>query len=294
MNETKRLDWLGICHLPEPPPTTPTWIPNLSAFIEGTFGAGYTAGGTTAKVEFPNDRVLTVEGTLLTTVGNIIHIDCPITDSPTAARQIYDEVRRVALLILSSSKSDMYPCGGSVIEAFCRTIFCNDFAEHYFSQRPKIVLRFKDAFAGLLRLIKNPMDISEDLASKAGEKMLMNLISRNLFSTDEGYMGLASKSVRSGDQVSVLLGCKIPMVLRPSDGGYLNVVGPCYINGFGDGEALLGPLPPGWKRIDYKKGYNVFTHDKTKTYDLNDPRLSGMPEGWQIFGDIKDNPPLPR
>lgn len=47
--------------------------------------------------------------------------------------------------------------------------------------------------------------------------------------------------VRIGDHVAILLGCDVPTVLRRT--GIENahhIIGCCYINGFMNGEALLG------------------------------------------------------
>ena len=70
----------------------------------------------------------------------------------------------------------------------------------------------------------------------------INLISRNLrgrtlMITKNGYLGLAPSSAAQGDIIAVLLGCRSPMVLRPS-GSLYQVVGACNIHDIMKGEVM--------------------------------------------------------
>ncbi|CZR66684.1 related to heterokaryon incompatibility protein [Phialocephala subalpina] len=64
-------------------------------------------------------------------------------------------------------------------------------------------------------------------------------MSRRLMTTNDGNTGMVPCRTGRGDQIWVLLGCSIPMVLRKRlDGTSFDVVGECYLNGFMHGEAL--------------------------------------------------------
>ncbi|KAK1829991.1 heterokaryon incompatibility protein-domain-containing protein [Podospora conica] len=64
---------------------------------------------------------------------------------------------------------------------------------------------------------------------------------RRLMVTDTGLVGMAPKRAQKGDVVCVLLGCSIPLVLRPSPGGAtFTLVGECYLDGYMNGEILQG------------------------------------------------------
>ncbi|KAM7210329.1 Heterokaryon incompatibility protein (HET) domain containing protein [Rhypophila decipiens] len=69
-----------------------------------------------------------------------------------------------------------------------------------------------------------------------------------LFETQKGFAGLCMDiPVALGDQVMVLLGCDIPMLLRPDETPACHkVISPCYLHGFMNGEALFGPLKLPW------------------------------------------------
>ena len=65
--------------------------------------------------------------------------------------------------------------------------------------------------------------------------------------TRSGFLGLGPTGVRGGDVVAVLLGCGVPLVLRPEGGGAgggravghkYRVVGECYVHGLMDGEGV--------------------------------------------------------
>jgi hypothetical protein len=65
---------------------------------------------------------------------------------------------------------------------------------------------------------------------------------RRMFISKEKTVGLAPWDAEQGDIICVLLGCRFPVVLRPrgpSDNYYV-LVGEAYIEGFMDGEAIVG------------------------------------------------------
>ncbi|KAL1610779.1 hypothetical protein SLS60_002450 [Paraconiothyrium brasiliense] len=62
-------------------------------------------------------------------------------------------------------------------------------------------------------------------------------IRRRLFSTWKGYLGMVQHDALPTDVVCILYGCSMPMVLRPSEGGFL-LVGECYLHGLMEGEAF--------------------------------------------------------
>jgi hypothetical protein len=61
--------------------------------------------------------------------------------------------------------------------------------------------------------------------------------------TSRTLVGLVPRKAEPGDQVCILYGCSVPVVLRRVDGGFWELVGEAYVDGFMDGEAftLLGP-----------------------------------------------------
>lgn len=64
---------------------------------------------------------------------------------------------------------------------------------------------------------------------------------RRLVTLSTGHFGAAPVTIRPGDAIYVVLGCSIPIVLRPEgEDGYFNVIGECYVDGLMNGEAMAG------------------------------------------------------
>ncbi|KAF2804802.1 uncharacterized protein BDZ99DRAFT_480825 [Mytilinidion resinicola] len=59
----------------------------------------------------------------------------------------------------------------------------------------------------------------------------------SIFLTSTGYVGLGPFGICEGDQICILLGAKLPLVIR-SAGDTYQVVGPCFIYGMMDGEMM--------------------------------------------------------
>lgn len=60
---------------------------------------------------------------------------------------------------------------------------------------------------------------------------------RGFATTRSGYIGLVSPKAQVGDLIVVIMGARIPFVIRKAQGGYL-LVGDAYVHGLMEGEAL--------------------------------------------------------
>jgi hypothetical protein len=62
---------------------------------------------------------------------------------------------------------------------------------------------------------------------------------RRLMTTNSGNIGVVSGRAQKGDQIWVLLGCSVPVVLRKRDGEQsCEVIGECYLQGYMQGEIM--------------------------------------------------------
>ena len=61
---------------------------------------------------------------------------------------------------------------------------------------------------------------------------------RRLVTTFGGYLGLVPAATRAGDTIAVLMGCDVPLILRPKGGDTCrcSVIGECYVHGIMSGE----------------------------------------------------------
>ncbi|PSN60391.1 HET-domain-containing protein [Corynespora cassiicola Philippines] len=62
-------------------------------------------------------------------------------------------------------------------------------------------------------------------------------LSRRLFTTKKGYVGMARQDVLLTDIICILYGCSMPVLLRRINNGY-QLVGECYVHGLMEGGAL--------------------------------------------------------
>ena len=85
--------------------------------------------------------------------------------------------------------------------------------------------------------VYNPTDQQRRALSWA-----MNVLAwRRLTGTEMGRIGLTPAVALLGDKIAVLVGCSVPMVLRPCQDGW-NIIGECYVHGVMDGEVLEGKI----------------------------------------------------
>jgi hypothetical protein len=68
------------------------------------------------------------------------------------------------------------------------------------------------------------------------QKMTLT-ISRRLFKTEKGYLGLGPRSLKKEDEVALLKGGMVPLVIRKTDNNF-ELVGDCYVHGIMHGEAF--------------------------------------------------------
>jgi hypothetical protein len=70
-------------------------------------------------------------------------------------------------------------------------------------------------------------------------KLYSVILERRFFITTLGYFGLGPSALQVGDNCCVLLGCRMPLVIRPiSMNGHFNLVGASRIYGAMHGEMV--------------------------------------------------------
>ncbi|KAI1398394.1 heterokaryon incompatibility protein-domain-containing protein [Hypoxylon fuscum] len=112
------------------------------------------------------------------------------------------------------------------------------------------------------------------------------VLRRLLFTTSEGYIGLAPIGTRPGDIVCIFLGCDPPVILRPQSDDTYQLIGYCFVYGLHDSTALLGDLPKPWKAqlrrhktTMFREIYQFFNEETGELTD-EDPRLTPHPD-WE-------------
>lgn len=74
------------------------------------------------------------------------------------------------------------------------------------------------------------------------------------------------------------------MIVRAAEDGCFTVVGPAYVHGLMDSEALLGPIPHPWRvqQIQHEGRFSLrFLNTETNNLSVEDPRLPALKSEWQ-------------
>ncbi|KAI1178515.1 heterokaryon incompatibility protein-domain-containing protein [Nemania sp. FL0916] len=259
----KCLDVLSECELADMPSAddatgrrTPSWVPDWSTgspYITSLrIFANYASGCFTGP-NFPivDNRLRVVA----VPIDEILRTQSHPVTVKSSAKQILSTLPALAS---SMQLYEDYPSGGTYLEAYASTLTTGLFSDavadalHSLPDRDstaqfiKKLIATPSIFAGG---DESPVKLSAD-ERRVANPMYSRLVGRSFVTTRTGYIGLACKSAAPGDEVCVILGCHVPMVLRriDDDDDRRTVVGPCYIEGFSDGEAVLGSFPADVRR----------------------------------------------
>lgn len=276
----KNLDVLKYCEMRENNETrVPSWVPDWTSLRECKMLFGSTAYlDTEAQGCCDEENVLVVSGCLVATL-DVIEPFPPMFSLPSSTTRMR---KIVSNLIGGRTGLDPYVAGGSLVDAICRTLCCNYFAENYLP-----VVTSLPGTEKSIEYMRNLMDNRElierwsyvDQVDRCAE-------GRTYFRTRSGHIGLGPSSIQPEDQACMVLGSDALLILRTMVGNTYRVVGECYIDGFMKGEAFLGALPSKWQLIqryvpDLGCWYKSFINMETGDVQVEDPRLGPLPAGWR-------------
>jgi hypothetical protein len=297
---TNRLDLLSACEVTEVesdhdgwPNPMPSWVPDWRRpLATNRFYTLSASGSSTAAAQFDyKQETLTLTGVKCATVTQV---------QPTSIRPVWegyssfesaDSIRRSIQFWGHPGK---YVTGRDAHDAYVRTL-CGDIFSHHYNPPSSNFLDYEICSSILNRLLQNRLVEEDDkIISDAYNVKFVNRITavshgRSCFTTSEGYIGLAPLETKAGDIICVLLGCHVPMILRPNEEGRFSIVGECYCHGIMDGAVLLGPLPEGFEFVKifqqrWGAHYKAYIDRRNGKVQIEDPRLTGhpLPPRWRI------------
>ncbi len=284
LEQNKSLDILRFCELRQPIADKPTWVPDFSSSntydLLDTFNA---CAKTKSHGEYIGNGTLQVTGICAAKIGHVEDILLP--ENPSN----YEVAEIVTRITASVIKPDDYVGGGTMTDATCRTLCCDEFSN---SMEPKGSNRpdYATSLSFFLKLLDGNDGYNIELFvknQKYTNRVSTAMSGRSFMVCQDGHIGLAPRTVEPGDHICIILGCDIPLILRPDEYGRYSVIGVCYVHGFMDGAALLGPLPRMWKHVSrydtVALGYwDAFINQETGETQVEDPRMGPLPTGWQI------------
>lgn len=155
-----------------------------------------------------------------------------------------------------------YVGGGTLLDACLRALGGDLYDDNWFPLREELP-NFVQVKRELLsyRKTKDMWDWN-DFMDHASDSMLQYateavgfLVGRRFFLSDS-YIGVVPRDTRRDDIICVLLGCRVPIVLRrrqqaPGDVIKWKVVGSCSVPGLMCGEAIGGALPTHYRPVGH-------------------------------------------
>lgn len=245
--------------------------------------------GSEASITFGQDGVLQVTGTIVT------NIECSdpflkgeMGPGIVAGKMVMKGIQRI---IKKMNLQRLAAEDSRKLRALCQVLCSNEFQDSEFPTREDPPsLQESEIF--LRRIITSPSENVGNILSftENNRPYLTNVraicFGRSLFQCVDGRIGVGPKDMRSGDIVTVWLGCNSSMILRPLQNGRYQVVGEAFCEGVVTGEALLGTLPDHVdlvRREDEEFGGCYFSHFNRDegTFHVKDPRLGELLHGWR-------------
>lgn len=286
------LNILSQCQIDSKWASNMSWTPDWTKknFIYGrSYWRGFASSHFGEMCAISEDgRVLRTPGASITTVENLK--DIPTMDGRHVDEQVQEALRT---LVSSDELERRYITGVSMLEAYARTSVANALSESqepWLGEDPTLEEAQEIVLNALKQQEGQDQGLSKTLPGHTREiyKIIRAMLAgRKLMRGSGGYIGTVPQPTQKGDEICVLLGCHTPMVLRRVRADVFRIVGECYVLGISEGEALLGPLPDGTRRLfasDPKSGvHSYFVNDRTGKQGLMDPRLQKKLLGLEDF-----------
>ncbi|CAF9926748.1 hypothetical protein IMSHALPRED_007032 [Imshaugia aleurites] len=276
IKHSRTLEMLAFCELKnDRPAEMPTWVPNWAAIdsAQPLEHQGSACSYSSANAQYKGRGVLSAAGVVAATV-----LSAEEYISQKKKEGVVDEIRRLAPRNVEHSS---YVAGGSLIDAFC-SIMCVNLFSDLTRPRQEGFPQLDESREFVLAILQAKDWLSRTAIGSTQSRYLDYVWAfcnkRSFIMTEEGYIGLAPKLTKPGDQVCILLGCTRPLVLRQTSGLQYQVVGECYVHGLMNGEAFLGSLPDNYQaRFLYDQGsngwYRAFLDKETGNTQYQDPRM---------------------
>lgn len=298
--QLKHLEILRYCEMHDKVGTIsmPSWVPDWT--VEGqsdTIDWGNASGGVSCEVKRVDESILRVTGVYSAVIRYVQGMSEDIFSDEGLRWQIL----RWIDFIIKGGYNDTR--GGRLSNSFSSTFCRSEFREIRSIKDYPSVQEAKSTFQSLFKhYLSNSWKEDfwlEPLPKHEHDKYLQRVRAafkgRSCFRTGAGRIGLGPKAAKEGDLICIVLGCSVPLVLRPTSSGHLQIVGSAYVDYLMDGSAVLGLLPPHWQRfqriipgVGFSTAFQN-TNDATGAYVSEDPRLGRVPSGWRRKNHDKDH-----
>jgi hypothetical protein len=267
-----------------------SWVPDWSTpRLTNPLELLFASGSSCPEISH-QDHIIRVTGVDIATVVDSCEFahSNPLNQDAANSTEVNMRITEKKLLRVLTRLCPQRALTSEDIGSLCRTLIAGRFGRDV-DPPTSAAISFEDAREALEAWIR--MRFQDLPCATATGKWLQYLQStagwcagRAVFKSSTGHFGIAPRTTQKNDKIIVLLGCRSPLVLRPS-GSYFQIVGEAYCDGFMNCEALLGPLPMGMQvvpELDFEAGvaYMAYRNTAAGEMQVEDPRLGPLPEGW--------------
>ena len=286
MNNFDDLNLLSFCEWDGGSLKKPSWVPDWSRpRISLPALRSRSCRGSQAKAWYMGEGLLKVIGERITEISVINRDSLQNDKNPKFDATTIQVARWIRAVKKDFGIHLSYITVDRTIDAFNCTLFGNYFAEKFVPALGALQ-SVNDCSQFIRDVLRGSLEDFEPSSLLLGSSIACTIYGRSLSITKEGHIGLVPDVAAEGDIVCVILGCDSPLLLRPLPNGNYTVAGECYIHGFMNGEALVGPLLKGWEPVeilDEGLGYmGGFRNADTGELSFIDPRLGSLPPGWTL------------
>jgi len=254
-----------VQHTETPEPgLLPTWVPDLSRGAEATrFGSNYdTASDELIEVDISGDgNVIKVKGFIIDTIAertrNLNWAALGKLDTEPEERDVkgYESWLEILELIKRADTPLRYP---NMSTEMVTGLMVS--ADQYEENTEKYLLADFHAFCRYCDIVlpKNEAIGTEleHFDSGIGNHMrfqayMDNCDNRVVFRTSTGYLGFGPSVMEIGDTLCILLGARVPFVLRKVEDHYI-LIGGCYVQGLMKGEVTKELLDAKTEPVEFE------------------------------------------
>ncbi|KAI1770140.1 HET-domain-containing protein [Hypoxylon cercidicola] len=283
------LDILRECQF-DPHASSPSWVPNWSKKRTAT-GLRQcplmASSQLNAHYEVPGDGILRVAG-VISTVINELQVIPDLSDA--WGGKIYEVYRQILMSRDTNCQQSLFD---DLLEAYARTLVCGRIAD---GVDPSRAFPSLEASKGVVALANSGAQFDLAFFKPGSDEDKFLGLSTIIGGTQFGRcadrsIGIVPLAARPGDMICVLMGCRSPMLLRPTANGEFLLIGEAYIHGLCQGEALLGPLPENVRLVKAYQNASVgyalgFVDSISGRVFFEDPRLEKLPTDLSAFREL--------
>lgn len=281
---TGRLELLAHCLPPKDadvPVDLPTWTPDWRYHTYGPVAPSVStlaAGMSLASFREATPGQLIVTGIVHGAVDFASHMSH--REGPNCQGCLLQELIRGQASL--SNGPTGYSAGEDMSEVFAKILCRNELRERFPQVRsyPKIerwIARLNELDDRGCPAVSDDSSLGSDIRAH-----LEQFNSSKLFRTEHGYFGSGPSNMSEGDKVCIVLGLQCPLAIRHVGDDRFKVIGGCYLHGFMDGEALLGPLPANYSVTMHQRIHGggrfrpLYKDANTGQESYDDPRLGAV------------------